>query len=424
MLPMSELFYTPFRQLLFFTASKHTRPMKYKSIFLLSLFLSVTTCYAQQNKNAMKKVSEFKVNIPQSELDDLKERLKKVRWPGEAPGSAWHYGTSEAYLKDLVNYWMTKYDWRKQEALLNKYPQYIAEVDGIKVHFQYIKGSGKNSKPLILTHGWPDSYYRFHKIIPLLTTGEQTFDLVIPSIPGFGFSERKSITSEAVADLWKKLMTENLGYSKFYAAGGDVGMGVTKALASKYPEEVAGVHFTDIGYPMGQEDPSTMSEEEKQFAQFVQQWWYSEGAYAMVQATKPQSLAYGLNESPVGLAGWIVSFGTAGASPETLEAAFGGRDEMLTNIMIYWLTQTISTSMRMYKEDAIAQWGGAQPLKKSNVPAGVAVFPREAQFPKEWAERFVNVVSYSKMKEGGHFAALEVPEVFAGELRKFFFSLK
>lgn len=372
----------------------------------------------------MKKVIEFKVSISQSDLDDLIARLKNTRWPGESQGSDWNYGTSEVYLKQLVSYWTTNYNWREQEAALNKYPQYLAEVDGIKIHFQYIKGSGKNSKPLILTHGWPDSYYRFHKLIPLLTTGEQTFDLVIPSIPGFGFSERKSVTSETVADLWKKLMTENLGYSKFFAAGGDVGMGVTKALASKYPEVVAGVHFTDLGYPMGQEDPNTMSEDEKQFAQFVQQWWYSEGAYAMVQATKPQSLAYGLNESPAGLAAWVLSMGAAGATPDILEEAFGGKDEMLTNIMIYWFTQTISTSMRMYKEDAMAQWGGSPPLKKTNVPAGVAVFPREAQFPKEWAERFVNVVSYTKMAEGGHFAALEVPEAFAGELKKFFFSLK
>jgi len=372
----------------------------------------------------MKKVTEFKVSIPKSDLDDLKSRLKNIRWPGEAQGSDWSFGTSETYLKNLVSYWTTEYDWKKQEELLNKYPQHMADVDGVKIHFQYIKGSGKNSKPLILTHGWPDSYYRFHKLIPLLTTGEQSFDLVIPSIPGFGFSERKSVTSETVADLWKKLMTENLGYSKFYAAGGDVGMGVTKALASKYPDVVAGVHFTDLGYPMGQEDPTTMTEDEKQFAQFVQQWWYSEGAYAMVQATKPQSLAYGLNESPIGLAAWILSFGAAGAKPDILETAFGGKDEMLTNIMIYWFTQTIATSMRMYKEDAVAQWGGSQPLKKTNVPAGVAVFPREAQFPKEWAERFVNVVSYTKMKNGGHFAALEVPESFADELRKFFFSLK
>ena len=398
--------------------------MKIAFKVLLLIILTSSYSFSQLKNNLqMKNVKAFSVNIPQQDLNDLKARLQNTRWPGEEAGSDWTFGTNEAYLKKLVSYWATQYDWKKQEEKLNKYPQYIAEVDGIKIHFQYIKGSAKNSKPLILTHGWPDSYYRFHKIIPLLTTGEQSFDLIIPSIPGFGFSERKALTSQAVADLWKKLMTENLGYSKFYAAGGDVGMNVTKALAQKYPDVVAGVHFTDVGYPMGQEDPNTMTEAEKQFAQSVQQWWYSEGAYAMVQATKPQSLAYGLNDSPVGLAAWILSFGSAGASPDMIETAFGGKDELLTNIMIYWFTQTLSTSARMYKMDAMAQWSGSQPLAKTSVPAGVAVFPREAQFPKEWAERFVNVVSFTKMKEGGHFAALEVPELFAGELRKFFFSL-
>jgi pimeloyl-ACP methyl ester carboxylesterase len=394
-------------------------------IFLFTwLALGPIITFSQTQKNAaMKNTEVFKVSVSQQVLDDLKSRLQNTRWPGEAEGSGWHFGTSEAYLKDLVDYWLTSYDWRKQEAQLNKYPQYIADVKGVKVHFQYIKGKGKNSKPLILTHGWPDSYYRFHKIIPLLTEGEQTFDLVIPSIPGFGFSDKTALTTEAVADLWKELMTVNLGYEKFCAAGGDVGMGVTKALASKYSDVVAAVHFTDIGYPMGQEDPATMTEAEKQFAQFVQQWWYSEGAYAMVHATKPQSLAYGLTDSPTGLAAWILSFGSAGASPDILEGAFGGRDALLTNIMIYWATQTIATSVRMYKADAVAQWSGAKPLEKSDVPAGLALFPREAQFPKVWAERFVNVVSFRKMSDGGHFAALEVPDIFATELRSFFYGI-
>ncbi len=366
----------------------------------------------------------FSVNIPETVITDLKNRIQNTRWPGEPDGSGWQFGTSEKYLKELAAYWVNNYDWKKQEAQLNQYPQYMTEIDGFPIHFQLIKGKGSNPKPLILTHGWPDSYYRFHKIIPLLTEGEQSFDLVIPSIPGFGFSGKTSTNSEGVAGLWKKLMTEILGYKKFYAAGGDVGMGVTKALASKYPDVVEAVHFTDLGYPMGQEDPNTMSDEEKQFAGFVQQWWYSEGAYAMVHATKPQSLAYGLNDSPVALAAWILSFGNAGAPPELIEAAFGGRDALLTNIMIYWVTETIASSTRMYKADAIAQWGGAQPLQKTQVPAGVAVFPREAQFPREWAERFVNVVHYKKMDAGGHFAALEVPEAFAGELRSFFYSIK
>jgi pimeloyl-ACP methyl ester carboxylesterase len=372
----------------------------------------------------MKNVTEFKVSIPQQVLDDLKNRLQNTRWPGEAQGSGWNFGTSESYMQGLVRYWLNEYDWRKQESLLNQYPQYIADVKGTKIHFQYIKGKGKNAKPLILTHGWPDSYHRFHKIIPLLTEGDQSFDLVIPSIPGFGFSDKVTMSSEAVANVWKELMTENLGYDKFYAAGGDVGMGVTKVLASQYTEAVAGVHFTDIGYPMGQEDPATMTEAEKQFAQSVQQWWYAEGAYAMVHSTKPQSLAYGLNDSPVALAAWMLSFVNAGATPDLIEPAFGGKDALLTNVMIYWVTQTIGTSVRMYKVAAITQGGGSQSLTKSSVPAGIAVFPRDAQFPKEWAERFVNVASFKNMKEGGHFAALEVPNVFADELRSFFYSIK
>lgn len=366
----------------------------------------------------------FTVNISETVLNDLKSRIQNTRWPGEAEGSDWHFGTSEKYLKELTDYWIDTYDWKKYEQQLNQYPQYTVEIDGIQIHFQHIKGKGNDSKPLLLTHGWPDTYYRFHKVIPLLTEDEQSFDLIIPSIPGFGFSGKVAVSSEDVAGLWIKLMTETLGYKKFYAAGGDVGMGVTKALASKYPDIIEAVHFTDIGYPMGQEDPNTMTEEEKQFAQFVQQWWYSEGAYAMVHSTKPQSLAYALNDSPVGLAAWIVSFGNAGAPPELIETAFGGKDELLTNIMIYWVTQTIGSSMRMYKADAIAQWGGSQPLQKSNVPAGIVVLPREAQFPREWAERFVNVVRFNKFDEGGHFAALEVPQAFADELKSFFYSLK
>ncbi|MBT2619675.1 epoxide hydrolase family protein [Chryseobacterium sp. ISL-6] len=366
----------------------------------------------------------FTVNISQTVLDDLKNRIQNTRWPGEAEGSGWHFGTSEKYLKELADYWMDRYDWKKYEQQLNQYPQYMVEIDGIQIHFQHIKGKSSNSKPLLLTHGWPDSYYRFHKIIPLLTEGEQSFDLIIPSIPGFGFSDKTAVSSEDVAGLWRKLMTEILGYKTFFAAGGDVGMGVTKALASKDPDVVAAVHFTDLGYPMGQEDPNSMTEEEQQFAQFVQQWWYSEGAYAMVHSTKPQSLAYALNDSPIGLASWIISFGNAGAPPELIETAFGGKDELLTNIMIYWITQTIGSSMRMYKADAIAQWGGSQPLQKSNVPAGVVVLPREAQFPREWAERFVNVVRFNKLDKGGHFAALEIPQAFADELKSFFYSLK
>ncbi|WP_241286209.1 epoxide hydrolase family protein [Chryseobacterium arthrosphaerae] len=366
----------------------------------------------------------FIVNIPEEVITDLKNRIANTRWPGEPEHSDWSYGTSEKYMKELADYWMNEYDWSLYEEQLNRFPQYTVEINGILIHFQYIKGKGPDPKPLILTHGWPDSYYRFHKIIPLLTEGEQSFDLIIPSIPGFGFSDKTAVSSTEVAAIWKKLMTEVLGYEKFCAAGGDIGMGVVKALASRYPDVVEAVHLTDVGYPTGQEDPATMSEDEKEFARFVQQWWYSQGAYAMVQSTKPQSIAYGLNDSPVGLAAWMISFVNAGTPPEMIETACGGKDEMLTNIMIYWVTQTIGSSARMYKADAEALWSGSQNPQKTDVPASVLVFPREAQFPKEWAERFVNVVSFKKMNEGGHFAALELPHIFADELRSFFYSIR
>lgn len=371
----------------------------------------------------MKNVTPFKIDIDQAVLDDLQHRLKNTRWadePGERP---WQFGTSKTYLEELVDYWTKQYDWRKHETAMNQYPHYIANIEGSNIHFQYIKGKSEQSRPLLLVHGWPDSFYRFHKIIPALTEGEQSFDLIIPSIPGFGFSGSQEKSTTEVADLFARLMTEHLGYEKFYAAGGDVGSGVVKALASKYEDKVAGVHLTDVGYEYIREDPSTMTEEEQQFAGFVQQWWFTEGAYAMIQMTKPQSLAYGLNDSPAGLAAWIINFGTAGAPPEILEQAFGGRDELLTNIMIYWVTQTIASSMRMYKRDAYASYAGTPPLKKSAVPAGISLFPREAQFPREYAERSVQVAYYERMSEGGHFAALEVPEVFSSELKHFFYGL-
>lgn len=393
-----------------------------------ALVLSANMSNSQTLKNI--KMEPFKIKISDNVITDLKQRLSKTIWPGERQDAGWNFGTSEVYLKELVDYWQTKYDWKKQETLLNQHPQFVAEIDGIKIHFIYVKGKGKNSQPLLLTHGWPDNFYRFHKVIPMLTdpakyggNAEESFDVIVPSIPGFGFSQKTAVPATQVADIFAKLMTDVLGYKKFFAAGGDVGANVTKALASKHADKVEAVHLTDVGYDFINNDPSTMTEDEKKFAQFVQQWWFSEGAYAMVQMTKPQSLAYGLADSPVGLAAWILNFGSAGAQPEIIEKAFGGKDELLTNIMIYWVTQTIASSVRMYKLDAMAAYSGT-PLAKSNVPAGISLFPREAQFPKEYAERSVNVAYYKKMNEGGHFAALEVPQLFSSELRKFFFEVK
>lgn len=370
----------------------------------------------------------FAIAIPDATLADLRERLARTRWPDDVDGAGWTYGVDLALLKQLAAYWQQGYDWRTHEAALNRLPQFAATVDGVRVHFVHARGSGPNPTPLLLTHGWPDSFQRFHRVIPRLTdpqahggSAAQSFDVIVPSIPGFGFSERRALSSGAVADLWAKLMTEILGYPRFVAAGGDVGSGVTKELALRHPDHVAAIQLTDVGYPTGQEDPATLSAAEQQFAGFIQGWWFAEGAYAMLQMTKPQSLAVGLNDSPAGLLAWMLSFINTGAEGGQVEAAFGGRDALLTNATIYWATETIGSSVRMYAEDARAAWGeGAGGAQRSTPPAGIALFPRDAQFPREWAERSLNVQRFTCMPRGGHFAALEEPELFVQELRAFF----
>jgi microsomal epoxide hydrolase len=372
----------------------------------------------------------FKISVPDSVLEDLQERLARTRWPDEVENSGWSMGTNLDYARELAGYWQREYDWRKQEAELNKLAQYKVDIDGVGVHFVHERGKGPNPTPIILTHGWPDSFHRFHKVIPMLTdpasyggNAEDSFDVVVPSVPGFGFSDRKAMPSSAVADLWAKLMTEVLGYERFAAAGGDVGTNVTKALARQHPELLTGIHLTDVGYPTGQEDFSTMTEAEREYVGFTQGWWFTQGAYNMMQSTKPQTIAFSLNDSPVGLASWILSFVDTGADNHQVEAAFGGRDDLLTNITIYWATQTAGSAARMYREEARATYaheGGPQPVGRSEVPASVALFPREGQFPREWAERTLNVQRFTKMPRGGHFAALEEPEMYANDLRESF----
>lgn len=379
----------------------------------------------------MKNITPFKIEVDQTVLNDLQNRLQHTRWPDEPEGADWNYGTNPTYLKELVTYWQKDYDWRKHEAELNTLPQFKAEIDGINIHFIHVKGEGQNPKPLLLTHGWPDSFYRFYKVIPLLTgpesaggNSEQPFDLIIPSLPGFGFSDRVALNTDQVAALWAKLM-EILGYEQYYAAGGDIGAIVTKSLANQQPDRVIAIHLTDVGYPNGQEDWANMSAAEQEFGQFIQQWWYREGAYNMIQSTKPQTLGYGLNDSPAGLAAWIIEkFNSWSDTNGNIENSFT-KDELLTNIMIYWVSQTINTSIRTYLENARAGWSG-QPSPSAEyvkTPSAVSIFPAEAPVPIEWAQRMVNVKRFNKMEKGGHFAALEVPDTWVNELRSFFYSL-
>lgn len=366
-------------------------------------------------------VTPFRIDVPQADVDDLNARLACTRWPEEMPGAGWTMGTDLQVLKSLIHDWQTRYDWREQEAALNELPQYTADVDGVTIHLVHARSPREDATPLLLTHGWPDSFARFRKVIPLLTDptahggrAEDAFHVVVPSIPGFGFSQKVVKTSAEVADLWHTLMTDVLGYGRFMAAGGDIGGPLTLALARQHPQSLVGIHVTDVGYPTGQEPD--LSPAEQEFAQFIQGWWFSQGAYAMVQGTKPQSVGVGLDDSPAGLAAWLVSMVATGAQDNDIDAAFGGRDDLLTNLTLYWLTRTATSAARTYWADAQGAWGqGAPP--RSTVPTAFALFPREAPTPREWVERHTTVVRYTTLPRGGHFAALEEPELFVNDLR-------
>ena len=379
----------------------------------------------------------FTIAIPQATLDDLRERLARTRWPDEVEGAGWDYGTNLDYLKSLVAYWQHDYDWRAREAELNKHAHFRAEIDGIGIHFIHEPGRGPHPMPLLLLHGWPDSFYRFHKLIPMLTDPASyggdpadAFDVIVPSLPGFGFSDRPKVrgaNSIRSTETLSRLMREVLDYHQFAAAGGDIGSRVTRLLALAHPEALLGIHLTDIGFPREMAFPSDLSNpsaEEQQFLGSVQGWFMQEGGYAMVQSTKPQTVSYALNDSPVGLASWLVEkFRAWSDCAGNVEKHFS-KDELLTHIMLYWVTETISSSARLYAED-----GRTAPQLKLGqhieVPAGIATFPKDLTVPpREMGDRFLRVRRWTQMPQGGHFAAWEEPALLADDMRAFFRSLR
>ena len=376
---------------------------------------------------------KFSIDVAQPILDDLKDRLADIRWPDEVDGAGWDYGTNLTYLKELTAYWQHQFDWRKQERMLNQFSQFKATVDGLGIHFIYERGKGPNPLPLVLTHGWPDSFFRMYKIIPMLTDPARfggdpadSFDLIVPSFPGMGFSDKPTkpgLNLGRTAELWQQLMTKELGYQQYGAAGGDGGSAVSQLLAQKYPDSLVGIHLTDIGFQSNlNADPKTFSEAEKQYMGAMQQWGMQEGAYAMLQSTKPQTLAYGLTDSPVGLAAWIIEkFRSWSDCDGDIERSYT-KDELLTNIMIYWTTESIGSAIRGYYEETHTssfQAGG-----RVDLPVGMALFPKDNPPPREFAERSLNIQRWSEMPHGGHFAALEAPEALAAELRAFFRPLR
>jgi len=381
-------------------------------------------------------VQPFKIAVDDEVLDDLRQRLAGTRWPDEIPASGWDYGSNLEYLKELVEYWGTSFDWRAQEKLINSFNHYKAEVDGLDIHFIHERGKGANPMPLVITHGWPSSFFEMSKIIPLLADpgshgGDpaDAFDVVAPSLPGFGFSDRptqRGMQVLKVADMWAKLMTQSLGYPRFAAQGGDIGAGVTARLGYAYPENLIGIHLTSVTRPTPYLGPGAqeLSEAERAHLEQRERWQQAEGGYAHIQGTKPQTLSYGLNDSPAGLAAWIVEkYRTWSDCDGNVESRFT-KDELLTTITIYWVTQTISSSTRMYYENQRHTWS-MKPEERIQVPSAMALFPQEISLPpREWAERSYNVRRWTKMPRGGHFAALEEPELLAEDIRAFFRPLR
>ena len=371
----------------------------------------------------------FTIRIPDDTLADLRARLDRVRWPDEIPGAGWQYGTDLTYLRQLVDYWRTQYDWRVHEARLNTFQQFTVPLSEIDVHFIHQPGIGPSPLPLLLLHGWPGSVWEFYKLIPLLTDparfggdARDAFTVVAPSLPGYGFSFRPHqphLNRVAIADLFAALMTEVLGYQRFAAQGGDIGAQVTMRLAAVHPAQLYGIHLNFIGL-RDVKRPESPTDEEKQYLEELQHWLTEETGYQWIQGTKPQTLAYGLTDSPVGLAAWIVEkFRSWSDCGGEVERCFT-KDELLTAVMLYWATGAINSSFWPYYASRHGDWS-VTTSPRIAVPTAYSAFPREIMRPpRSMAEQVLNIQRWTPMVSGGHFAALEQPEALAADIRAFF----
>ncbi len=380
-------------------------------------------------------ISPFRIDIPDADLDDLRDRLARTRWPDELPDVGWSRGVPLGYLKELAEYWRTSYDWRKQEARLNEFPQFTTTIDGANVHFLHVRSPEPGALPLVITHGWPGSFVEFIDIIGPLTDPKShggdpsdAFDLVIPTIPGYGFSgptREKGWVTNRVARAWAELMS-GLGYERYGAQGGDWGAMVSPELGRVDPEHVAGIHvnsatvgFISLG-PPAPEDLAALTEVEKARLERLNNYLTELDGYFKIQATRPQTLAYGLADSPVGQLAWIVEKFKEWTHGANVPEDVVDRDHMLTNVMLYWLTGTGGSSARMYYEN---MHSGSWNLEAGTVPTGVAAFAEDVAI-RRFSEPGNNIVHWSDFDRGGHFAAMEVPDLLVGDVRTFFRTLR
>ena len=378
----------------------------------------------------------MRIEVSEEVLEDLRRRLAATRFPDQIPGSGWDYGTDGAYLRELCGYWREKFDWRAQEALLNRFDHYRTTIDGQDLHFVHQRSNAPGALPLLISHGWPGSVFEFHKIIgPLVDPAahggdaRDAFHVICPSLPGYGFSgptREPGWDVRRVAETFAKLMAR-LGYSRYGAQGGDWGSIITTHLGLLDAQHVAGIHLNMVvaGPPPGDANPMAgLSTEELQGLADMGEFQKTGTGYQQIQGTKPQTLGVALNDSPAGLAGWIVEkFRAWSDCGGDVEKRFS-KDELLTNIMIYWATETINSSVRLYCE-SMRSGRFAPADERVSVPTGCSIFPKEIiRPPRRWAEAHFNVTQWTTHRSGGHFAALEEPAALVEDVRSFFRKLR
>ncbi len=373
------------------------------------------------------RIEPYLIAVAEADLDDLRARIRRTRWPDPAPGEPWSQGVDLDYLRGLLGYWADGFDWRAQEQWLNSFEHRVADVDGVRIHFVHHQRSAGRGTPLVLTHGWPST---FVEMLPLVERLGDQFDLVVPSLPGYAFSQRPpraGVHRAYVASLWHQLM-QGLGYDRYGVHGGDFGAGVATHMGLSQPDRVVGIHLsTPEMSPYTGSGAPPLSVEEQAYVDHVARWDETERGYSAVQSTRPQTLGYGLNDSPAGLAAWVLDkWRSWSDSDGDLNGRFG-RDHLLTMLTVWWCSGSITSSMRDYYDN---RWHGT-PIGATDfvaVPTAMALFPNEfvpeGEPPRSWYERLYDIRRWTVFPRGGHFAAAEEPDLLAGDIAGFFADLR